>query len=290
MNRRLLSRSGFTLVELVVTLVASTLLITGAFCAQQAVPLDRNKVRCMGNLRTLGQALAQYTQEEGYYPGGHWQAGRYWIYVWHARLRQQLGGRAESFLCPSNPVEFAWVPQYQEGYRPPPPDKGWPRYGYFVDEVPHFGPSDRPFSYGYNESGNRERFDAPQRGLGMHPDTEDYENFGELAELPVTRVVNPANLIAIGDALADGIADHGMVGRPYHTVRSNWPGARHSDGANMLLCDGHVEWNRRPDWVTSKYLLDNGIEQGVGNSLSAQRRWNNDDEPHMKSDLSDSEP
>lgn len=124
----------------------------------------------------------------------------------------------------------------------------------------------------------------------MHPDPEDYESGGELAELPVARVVNPANLIAIGDARSDGGDDHSLYGRPHVTSKSRWPGERHSGGANMLLCDGHAEWNRRPDWVTAKVLIDNGTEQGIGNTLSAQRRWNNDDEPHMRSDLSDSEP
>ncbi|MCC7292727.1 MAG: prepilin-type N-terminal cleavage/methylation domain-containing protein [Phycisphaerales bacterium] len=291
-NRR--GRSGFTLIELLVVIAIIALLISILLPSLQAARNQAKTVKCQTQLRAMGQALATYVSESGYYPGGHWQGQRLWIYIWHTRLRELMQNQIEGFNCPASPEEFEWVPKYQANYTPPPPDKGWPRYGYFKDEVPHLGGNGVFFSYGYNEAGNFEQFTTPQRGLGMHPDLEKdvplTNDAWLLIELQEVRVVNPGEMIAIGDSLADGSDDHSLYGRPHVTAQGRWPGARHRKGGSMIFADGHAEWDRRANWVTSKVLLDNGTDEGTGNSLFAQRKWNNDNRPHMRADLSDSTP
>jgi len=294
MSRNLRNRSGFTLIELLVVIAIIALLISILLPSLQAARNQAKTVKCATQLKSMGTAMAIYLHDSNHYPGGHWQSTRLWIHIWHSRLREQMSDSTEPFLCAAAPEEFAWVPKYVPGYNPPvSPDKGWPRYGYFKDEVPHFGGQPGVFlTYAYNEAGNHE-FTHPQRGLGMHPDLEPWvapdNEAWDWVELPEVKVVNPGEMISIGDSLADGNDDPGMFGRPHVTAQTRWPGMRHRRGANMLLGDGHTEWDRRSNWVTSKVLLDSGKEEGNGNTVFAQRKWNNDNRPHMKVDLSDSE-
>jgi prepilin-type processing-associated H-X9-DG protein len=73
-------------------------------------------------------------------------------------------------------------------------------------------------------------------------------------------------MIAIGD-----LTDLQNVGVATITpeLRPPYPGApaaRHDGGANMVFCDGHIEFAKRKKWI-----------EGTD---AARRRWNNDHEPH----------
>ncbi|GMU36036.1 MAG: hypothetical protein AMXMBFR22_02270 [Phycisphaerae bacterium] len=295
-------RSGFTLIELLVVIAIIALLISILLPSLQAARNQAKTVKCQTQLRAMGQAMTYYVHDNAHYPGGHHQPpGRYWIYVWQTRIREYMNDQVETFLCAAAPEEFAWIIRYQPGYKPDGWNRAWPQYGYKVDEIAHLN-SNIFFSYGYNESGNFEIFETDlrlaynqghtqvwSRGLGMHPD--QHPNFNDegnkrAAEVPEVRVKAPGDMIVLGDAIGDGFDDHAIYGRPWNTpgVRNRWPGERHRKGANLLFVDGHVEWDRRTNIVRHK----NDPDEGNGNLPSAQRRWNNDNLPHMKADLSDS--
>lgn len=277
MKRVIMRRIGFTLIELLVVIAIIALLISILLPSLQAARNQAKTVKCQSNLRSMGTALGIYLHEYSHYPGGHAQPpARFWIYVWHSRLRALMSDNSSVFDCPSAPEEFAWVPKIVPGWRPGSGyDRPWPNYGYMKDEVAHMGGSEHTFfCYGYNESGNRE-FSTVQRGLGMHPDP--WPGGEDVAEMPESHIVTPGEMIAIGDARADSVDDHSMYGRPHVTALGRWPGERHRRGANVLFCDSHVEWDLRKNWVTAASLN----EGGNGMSPFTQRKWNDDHLPHM---------
>ena len=51
-----------------------------------------------------------------------------------------------------------------------------------------------------------------------------------------------------------------------------WPGRVHRRGANVLFCDGHVEW-----LAQEELIIDSGYHP---KQAHRRRRWNNDNEPN----------
>ena len=82
-------------------------------------------------------------------------------------------------------------------------------------------------------------------------------------ELPMTAVVTPANMVAIGDSQQTGSWDFNLDPGD----RWEWPSKIHSDGANIVFCDAHVEWNLQTYWTN----MNPNTEEG----RKIIKRWNN---------------
>ena len=290
---------AFTLVELLVVIGLIAILISILLPVLGRVREKANAVKCMANLRTLGQALTMYTSQSRHYPGA---SAQYLYPIWHTRLRTVLGGNQGAFYCPSRPDEYEWTPGIvRPNANPDLPGPGGrvgeEGFGYMPGERSIGGLSVYgPFSYGYNALGTRVNPGSvfePARGLGMAircaltdpRATFDYP----VRELRAARVRVPANMIAIMDTstwtnvpkLADAF---GVIPVSYsHFV--SWhalttPTPVHSGGTNVLFCDGHVQW------YPTKDLLINDVQAvlagRVPNSVRDQqvaRMWNHDHEP-----------
>jgi prepilin-type processing-associated H-X9-DG protein len=174
-------------------------------------------------------------------------------------------GIEKLFWCPANEEGFSWQVRYGApgGKFATSSDNG---FGYATGEM--LLQVDRvPFSYGYNDWGLFPPANGPtQKGLGgdivyprPNPDPAQYG-----LEVKASRVRKPAEMIAIGDNTTDGSWDYNID----PTTASEFPGKIHRNGANILFCDGHVQWYLQKDLVNVKSTDPNGS--------AMNRMWNND--------------
>jgi len=197
-------------------------------------------VACKNNLRQLGFATTMYADDTGFYPALDHRditIHQFITYGWQAQLLPYVSGNTAVFKCPSTPTELAWpTNRSSQGFT-----------------FPYNIGNDTPFSYGYNGWGV-----AAVGGLGLGIESS--------TSTPVHGVTKPADMIAIGDSSGDGGSDGEIAFHRFWTIPVAPPGTRHRDGANIVLVDGHVEWQKQTNWIALTEF--------------AARRWNNDNQPH----------
>lgn len=280
-NKRSPRRTAFTLIELLVVIGIIAVLIAVLLPVLIKAREQANRAKCAANLRGIGQALAIYTTDYGYYPG--FKYGGHQIsttIIWPVRLRAFSRAGQNLFYCPSQNARCEWKAETS------PRTVG--RAG--SDHVPYGYTAGEPlldwtrtfFSYGYNCWGGSGGT-ASGPGLGFIVDGLGAPQPG-YRELRVSRVRKPSQMIAIADTVADGWLD--FVIDPYGTPTSpnnpdNNPGplrsqpARiHSGGANVLFCDGHVQWYLQAD------LISTPTPDGGRISAPIERMWNANHRSH----------
>jgi len=248
---------AFTLVELLVVIAIIAVLIALLLPALAGAKASAAATACKNNLRQLGIALQLYTQDHGCYPPHHYPprsdaTTRPPVHVvlvdgWPGYLLSHVGGSTTIFKCPSRGPEFTWpTHSSQWGYNFP----------FNID------PTSTAFSYGYNgfHVGQSRGGSLIAGGYGLSP----YPHSGVSAE----RVAHPADMIAIGDSDGNGFGD-GSISfmRPRLNADPDFPpGDIHKGGANIVFCDGHVEWQKQSRWIEL--------------TPEAARRWHYDNQPH----------
>jgi prepilin-type processing-associated H-X9-DG protein/prepilin-type N-terminal cleavage/methylation domain-containing protein len=281
------TRPGFTLVELLVVIGIIAVLISILLPVLGRVREKANAVKCMANLRTLGQGMAIYVHQTRYYPALYADT----LYaIWPTRLRAVLGGNQEAFYCPSRGPEYLWTPAIYRGTT----FIGDPGFGYYAGEPGIWG-GNAPFSYGYNGLGAAVTYHGDTyiaRGLGGPVRCAgDPRGTGQMMsrEMKASRVRLPADMIAIADSgpysLEPLVDCFGIVPIPrpaswsstfYFTV----PNRAHSGGTNVLFCDGHVQWYPTQDLIINDVeSVLNGRPPTSFRDQQIARMWNHDHEP-----------
>lgn len=240
-------RRGFTLVELLVVIAILAILAALLLSSLADAKASARSAACKSNLRQLGIALISFTDEQDHYPSESYRdtsISPFATYGWPAYLLPYVSSNTQVFRCPATGPEFEWPTS--------PSPKGYP-FPFNIDA------GTTRFSYGYNRWAVA---NVGGYGLGGAPGSE----------IRASKVLRPDDMIALGDTDGSGTWDGDIS---FHRLAAPGgpqplfpPGNRHKSGANIVFCDGHVEWARQAKWIER--------------TDEAARRWNNDNKPHRE--------
>jgi prepilin-type processing-associated H-X9-DG protein/prepilin-type N-terminal cleavage/methylation domain-containing protein len=243
------AESGFTLIELLVVFAVILLLAGLLLSSLQAAQGKAKRIHCTSNLRQMGVALQVYVQENGFFPLATAGDG---LGNWQRALRTAATDAV--LYCPqwerASDEFLQYFPTNQMIYT---------HYGYNVLGAVRVNPPPKNPGLGG---------DVVRSGLGVWTYVAACENW----------VRRPSQMIAFGDSptferppLVPGNltpADPLYLTYPFVLQPENYYGVNnsHNSGANMIFCDGHVEYAKQSWWLaptdTSKCL------------------WNNDNQSH----------
>lgn len=269
-------RRAFTLVELLVVIGIIAVLIALLMPALATVRKKAQAVVCASNLRSIGQAMMMYTTRYGYYPSCYVADGPNAYAIWPVRLRPLTGNDQRVFYCPAQDERCEWPTTDPIPGAPGRANEEHAAFGYEVGE-PLLDISSTFFSYAYNGFGaisdGTESSPGAGGGLGEYLDIRPGipRPPPRKREVPVSRVVRPAEMIAILDTTADGLGDFGMAGAP--TLPCVFPAVVHNGGTNVLFCDGHVQWFLQKDVMATDNVF-------IQSEMYIRRMWNPDHRPH----------
>lgn len=249
---------GFTLIELMMVIAIISLLVALLTPTLGQIMQQTQSSQCKANLSCQGMALQLYVNEHDSYPGHADNDGASGgvVAVWPSRIRKYAESM-DIFRCPANEWGFKWKKVFGTpggGYATQAQADKW---GYELGEK-MLSVDTVPFSYGYNDWG-RWDLSTPQRGLGG--------DMWAYSPVRASEVVNPGQMIAIGDNTRDGSWDFNID--PDNNLE--YPGKIHFDGANILFCGGEVKWYTQANLTN----VSPSSSAGTSQQEAMTKLWNN---------------
>lgn len=215
--RRIWGKNGFTLIELLVVIAIIALLASMLLPALQQARETGRKIKCVSNLRQIGLTLQMYVDDnDGYFPSAGYYADSPWT-GWASPLYYAGYIKDRGILaCPTLSGKYVWGssnPATQTGPR---------------------------ITYGLNYQ--------------ICPDLKADGSIRIFAYLErwtkLSHIKDPCGTMLSCDTINTSIADGDYAGRWCNYIfltGNNYVAEDHSDGANYLFVDGHVEWRLDPD-------------------------------------------
>ncbi len=206
-------RRGFTLVEILIVIAIIALLAGIAFPVFSKARESGRRTVCLSNLKQLGMAFAQYTQDSGRYPFAgnlqNWAQGGMWVTGGESGVKKNypLGGPGLA----QNSAPFDYIPN-QEAY----PEQG-ALYPYIKNTAVFICPSGE---------------DAEKKRLS-------YSMNCAVGLMSTVRIKEPDKIVLLVDE-AKTLND-GFFWAADNASSTDRLTERHSGGGNLLFADGHVK-------------------------------------------------
>ena len=275
-------KRGFTLIELLVVIAIIALLLSILMPALQQVKERGRRIACRSNLKQLGMAYTMYAQMYG---------GRFVpVEVWDNDLADKaLDSGGYDVILPSGEVITPYIPIWcaNKQFLKLLDERAAENLGYEL--VPN--PADYyalPKEFRCPSYPKKKPDDVASTTItqtSYAPNTTDWaravEEFGEpsaeeqaMSEqiwdrgVKVTEIKRPAGKILFTDAMGVYVSwyggnyvnhwdEHGEIPWGYRDAQGEDHGQevmyRHSDGANVIFCDGHTEYRKKDEMF---YFLD----------------------------------
>ena len=262
---------AFTLIELLVVIAVIAMLAAMLLPALSRARSEADSTVCRNNLRQITLAVSMYADDFRAYPGADfgWRTFADQLYPYTRAAYPK-----DNYSPENQAGEVFWLGPRAGIY-------ACPAYNRVRGRISANAGSG---SYGYNEWGVKSGEGLGLSGRDLTP------SGGRLTSLPTreSEVVDPSDMIAIGDAALTRVTPWGPsglhyldapMGSPdtYRAVMGSVPAGdtavramkeRHGGLWNVAFCDDHTE-----------ALRPTGLF-GVTNAVVA-RRWNNDHQPHF---------
>jgi prepilin-type processing-associated H-X9-DG protein/prepilin-type N-terminal cleavage/methylation domain-containing protein len=222
-------RAGFTLIELLVVIAIITILAALLLPALSRAKATALCAACKSNLHQMGVGMSLYTGQYKQYPPWQPQALTGQVGDWDFVLLPFTGNNPKLFLCPARKASSVWT------------------------NLTVANPT-----YGYNALGTGPHANPLGLASGLGASGVNWIGALEVA------VLVPSDMMAIGDYLELTRQDGDITGAL--DQQDDFVADRHNGGANVVFCDGHVEYAKQMKWMKAA--------EGV------RKRWNADNQPH----------